>query len=119
MTALVLVLASVAGGVGAGLRYLVDIGVMALTRGRFPWGIVVVNITGAFVLGVVTSFIPELAYIVGAGLLGGYTTFSTSMLDAVALWKDGERAAAIGQVAVTFGASLIAAVAGLAVGAAL
>ncbi len=116
MTPLLFVLASAAGGIGAGLRYLVDVGIMTLTKGRFPWGIVVVNITGSFALGVVTSFIPDAAYIVGAGLLGGYTTFSTSVLDAVALWKDGERGASVAQVVVTFGASLVAAVAGLGVG---
>lgn len=117
MTPLLFLLASVAGGAGAGLRYLVDVGVMRLAKGRFPWGIVVVNITGAFALGLVTSLIPAAAYIVGAGLLGGYTTFSTSVLDAVGLWKDGARAAAAGQVLVTFGASVLAAIAGLALGA--
>lgn len=117
MTPLLFLLASVTGGVGAGLRYLVDVGVMRLTKGRFPWGIVVVNITGAFALGLVTSLLPDAAYILGAGLLGGYTTFSTSVLDAVALWQDGERAAAAGQVLITFGASVLAAIAGLALGA--
>ena len=116
MTPLLFLLASVAGGGGAGLRYLVDVGVMRLAKGRFPWGIVVVNVTGAFALGLVTSFLPAAAYVVGAGLLGGYTTFSTSVLDAVALWKDGERGSAVGQVLVTFGASVLAALAGIVVG---
>ncbi|GAA5154864.1 hypothetical protein GCM10025768_26780 [Microbacterium pseudoresistens] len=119
MTPLVFLLASVAGGVGAGLRYLADVGIMSLTKGRFPWGIVIVNITGAFALGVVTAALPEAAFVVGAGLLGGYTTFSTAMLDAIALWKDGERPASVGHLVGTFAASVVAAVGGLAVGAAL
>jgi CrcB protein len=119
MTPLLFLLASVAGGVGAGLRYLVDIGIMSLTRGRFPWGIVVVNITGSFALGVVTASIPQAAFVVGAGLLGGYTTFSTAMLDALALWRDGERPASVLYVFGTFAASLLAALAGLGLGALL
>src|SRR5690606_944550 len=71
MTPLLFVLASVAGGVGAGLRSLVDVGIAALTKGRFPWGIVIVNITGSFTLGFVTASIPEAGFVVGAGLLGG------------------------------------------------
>ncbi len=116
MTPLIFVLASAAGGVGAGLRHLVDIGVTRLTRGRFPWGIVVVNITGSFALGVVTASIPDAAFIVGAGLLGGYTTFSTAMLDALALWRDGERPASVRHVVGTFAASVLAALAGLGIG---
>ncbi|WP_206494390.1 CrcB family protein [Microbacterium sp.] len=119
MTPLLFLLASVAGGVGAGLRYLVDLGVMSLTRGRFPWGIVVVNITGAFALGVVTSAIPDAAFIVGAGLLGGYTTFSTAMLDTFALWRDGERPASVLHLLGTFAASVLAALVGLWIGFAL
>lgn len=119
MTPLLFLLASVAGGVGAALRYVVDIAIMSLTKGRFPWGIVIVNITGSFVLGLVTSAIPGAAFIVGAGLLGGYTTFSTAMLDVIALWKDGERPASVLNLLGTFGVSIAAALAGFALGAAL
>jgi len=116
ITPLIFVLASVAGGVGAGLRYLVDSGVMALTRGRFPWGIVVVNATGSFALGVVTASIPESAFVIGAGLLGGYTTFSTAMLDALALWRNGERPTALTHLVGTFAACVLAALVGMGVG---
>lgn len=119
MTPLLFLLASVAGGLGAGLRYLVDLGVMSLTRGRFPWGIIVVNITGSFALGVVAAAIPDTAFIVGAGLLGGYTTFSTAMLDTLALWRDGERPASVLHLLGTFAASVLAALAGLWIGFAL
>lgn len=116
MTPLLFVLASAAGGVGAGLRYLVDLGIMSLTRGRYPWGIVVVNVTGSFALGVVTASLPDAAFIVGAGLLGGYTTFSTAMLDTLALWRDGERPASVLHLLGTFAASALAALAGLGAG---
>lgn len=119
MTPLIFLLASVAGGVGAGLRYALDVGVSALAGRRFPWGIVIVNITGSFALGLVTALLPDVAFVVGAGLLGGYTTFSTAMLDTVALWKDGERGASVLHLIGMFAASVIAAVVGLALGAAL
>ena len=57
--------AALAGGVGAGLRYVVDVLVVAGKPGRFPLGILIVNITGSFALGVLTGL--------GASLVGGAT----------------------------------------------
>lgn len=116
MTPMIFLFASLAGGVGAALRYLIDTGIMRVTAGRFPWGILVVNITGSFALGWVTASLPGAAVIVGAGLLGGYTTLSTAMLDTLALWKDGERPASVVHLLGTFGASVLAALAGIALG---
>ncbi len=93
MSPLLFFAAALAGGLGAVLRYLVDHGVARFAGRGFPWGIVLVNITGSFALGLVTTALPDAAFILGAGLLGGYTTFSTAMLDTVALWRDGERPA--------------------------
>lgn len=93
MSPLLFLGAALAGGIGAVLRYLVDLGVARLAGRRFPWGILLVNITGSFALGLVTAALPDAAFLLGAGLLGGYTTFSTAMLDTVALWRDGERRA--------------------------
>lgn len=87
--------AALAGGVGAVLRYALDVAVGSLVGRRFPWGILVVNLTGSFALGLVATALPDQAFLLGAGLLGGYTTFSTAMLDTVALWRDGERAASV------------------------
>ncbi|MFJ4172966.1 fluoride efflux transporter FluC [Microbacterium sp. NPDC089696] len=87
--------ATLAGGVGAVLRYALDVAVGSLVGRRFPWGILVVNLTGSFALGLVATALPDQAFLLGAGLLGGYTTFSTAMLDTVALWRDGERAASV------------------------
>ena len=119
MNPLLFVAAALAGGVGAVLRYVVDLGVAKVAGRRFPWGILVVNLTGSFALGLVTTALPADAFLLGAGLLGGYTTFSTAMLDAVALWRDGERAAsafdAIGMLLL----GILAAGLGLALGAAL
>ncbi|MFS0895204.1 fluoride efflux transporter FluC [Microbacterium sp. 179-I 3D3 NHS] len=111
--------AALAGGIGAVLRYLADVGVARLTGRRFPWGILLVNISGSLALGLVTTALPDALFVVGAGLLGGYTTFSTAMLDAVALWRDGKRAASVADVVGMLLLSLLAAAAGLAIGSSL
>lgn len=116
MSPLLFLLAALAGGVGAALRYLADVGVARLMGRRFPWGILLVNVTGSLALGVVTTALPGGAFLIGAGLLGGYTTFSTAMLDALALWRDGERPASVAYLLGTFATSVLAAVAGLALG---
>ncbi|AXL11087.1 CrcB family protein [Microbacterium foliorum] len=116
MNPLVFVAAALAGGVGAALRYLVDLGVAKVAGRRFPWGIFVVNLTGSFALGVVTAALPDQAFLLGAGLLGGYTTFSTAMLDTVALWRDGERGASAFNAVGMLLLGLLAAGLGLALG---
>ncbi|MFT4188658.1 MAG: CrcB family protein [Aeromicrobium sp.] len=93
MSALVPVAVAVAGGVGSAGRYLVDQAVTARHSRRFPWGIVVVNLTGSFALGLVVGLAArhlsdDVALVVGVGLLGGYTTFSTATVDTVRLLSD-------------------------------
>jgi CrcB protein len=84
-----------------------------------PWGVLVINLTGSFALGLITGGFPGAAFIVGAGLLGGYTTFSTAMLDTVALWRDGSSRAAAFNAAGMLLLGILAAIAGLALGAAI
>lgn len=116
MSPLLFLGAALAGGIGAALRYLADLGVAALAGRRFPWGILVVNVSGSFALGVVTAALPGQAVLLGAGLLGGYTTFSTAMLDTVALWRDGERPASVFNAIGTLLLGLLSAGLGLALG---
>ncbi|WP_337002509.1 MULTISPECIES: fluoride efflux transporter FluC [unclassified Microbacterium] len=116
MSPLLFVGAALAGGVGAVLRYLADLGVARLAGRRFPWGILLVNLSGSFALGLVTTALPDAAFLLGAGLLGGYTTFSTAMLDTVALWRDGERGASVFNGVGMLLLGLLAAGAGLALG---
>ena len=77
------VAAAVAGGIGAGLRYLVDVrGHAAAGARRFPSASSIVNVTGSFALGVLAGLGAaivrrRIALVIGVGLLGGYTTFST------------------------------------------
>lgn len=119
MSPLLFLGAALAGGLGAVLRYLVDLGVAGLAGRRFPWGILLVNLSGSFTLGVVTTSLPDAAFLLGAGLLGGYTTFSTAMLDTVALWRDGERPASAFNAVGMLLLGVLAAGLGLALGAVL
>ncbi|MFD5224326.1 fluoride efflux transporter FluC [Microbacterium sp. NPDC058342] len=116
MSPLVFLLAAACGGLGAAVRYLVDLGIGRVAGTRFPWGVLVINTTGSFALGIVIGMLPDAAFVVGAGFLGGYTTFSTAMIDTVALWRDGERGASAFNAAGMLVLGLAAAALGLAVG---
>jgi CrcB protein len=76
---LLLLIVAVAGGVGAGLRYAADLGLTRWLGARFPWGTLVINVTGSFALGLLAAATSDVALVavLGVGLLGGYTTFSS------------------------------------------
>ncbi|MFC7788249.1 fluoride efflux transporter FluC [Microbacterium sp. MAHUQ-60] len=119
MSALIVTLAAACGGVGAAARYLLDLGIARLAGTRFPWGVMVINISGSLALGLVVGMLPDAAFVIGAGFLGGYTTFSTAMIDTVVLWRDGARRASVLNAVGMLLASVAAAAAGLALGSAL
>lgn len=120
MSALDYLLAIVAGGVGAGLRYVVDGLVMRGRKDAFPLGIVVVNVTGSFALGLLTGLGgavgPDWLTIAGVGLLGGYTTFSTVSVEVALLAQERRRGWAWANLAGTVVLAVAAAAAGLALG---
>ncbi|MCK5892450.1 MAG: CrcB family protein [Aeromicrobium sp.] len=108
---------ALAGGLGAGLRHLVDQLVPA--RERLPWALLVINTTGSFCLGVLVSVCttPGWHAVVGTGLLGGYTTFSSASLDAAVRWIDTGRGDALRSAGLMALTCVVAAVAGVAIGA--
>ena len=121
MNAWLLVAAALAGGVGAGLRYLVDVLVIGGRPARLPLGTLVVNITGSFALGLLTGFGAGIiggnaAWIIGVGLLGGYTTFSTVSVESVLMMRTGEARRGWLNVAGTLLLGVAAAAAGVAIG---
>ncbi|MCU1557317.1 MAG: hypothetical protein JWN09_1312 [Microbacteriaceae bacterium] len=91
MSVLVFVLLSLAGGVGAAARLLVDGLIRSRVATAFPLGTTVINVTGSFLLGLITGlaighFVPEVVRLVlGVGVMGGYTTFSTASFETVRL----------------------------------
>lgn len=92
MTPGVLLLLGVLGGAGAVGRFLLDGAVARRAGGAFPFGTLAVNLSGAFVLGVVVgAALGGDAYrLLGVGLIGGYTTFSTWALESHRLAEDGD-----------------------------
>jgi fluoride exporter len=77
------------GAVGAIARFLLDGVVSVRASSSLPWGTLVVNLTGAFTLGFVTGKLSgDAQLLVGTGLLGGYTTFSTWMVETQRLGED-------------------------------
>lgn len=95
MTAVEWIALVVGGGLGAGARYLLDGRVMRGRTGVFPVGILLVNVSGSFLLGLLTGLgsaaPPAWAAIAGVGVLGGFTTFSTVSVETVLLARRGRR----------------------------
>lgn len=114
-------LAVAAGGiVGTGLRLGID---LLLPHGgeRFPVGTLLVNLIGAFVLGMLVARVwpvaPDwLRAGLGAGLLGSFTTFSALAVSVVELTSAGAGIVAIAYLAVSVGVGLAAAALGLRLG---
>ncbi|WP_270450782.1 fluoride efflux transporter CrcB [Kocuria marina] len=108
------------GAVGAVLRFFVDRGITARWAPTFPAATLLINVTGSFVLGVVTGLSAVLGPVwtlaLGTGLCGGYTTFSTAMVDAVRLAREQRAGAAVVSVLGTVLWSLLAVAAGLTLG---
>ncbi|NYE19045.1 fluoride efflux transporter FluC [Microbacterium immunditiarum] len=119
---MILVLTALAGGLGGALRFLVDTGVQRVNRTSVPLGTIVVNATACFVLGLVTAYASahfgagDARSILGVGLLGGYSTFSTASVEALGLLRKGRWLAAIvhggGMLVVSIGASVLGLLAG-------
>lgn len=115
---LTLAVALAAGG-GAVARYVIDQLVQHRTRGDFPYGTVVINITGSLLLGLATGLAlhhglattPTL--IIGTGFAGGYTTLSTWAWETLALVETGDRLEAAVNIVGSFAAGIAAAAAGL------
>jgi fluoride exporter len=113
------VLLVLAGAVGAPLRYVVDTLVTDRTQKAFPWGTMFVNVSGSFVLGLLTGMVlyhglglaPRM--IVGTGLIGAYTTYSTFSFETIVLVEDGEIRAVLANVAGSLVAGTLAAALGL------
>lgn len=97
MTVALFLLTAVAGGVGAGARYTADLGLTRWLGARFPWGTLIVNVTGSFALGLVAGATADAAVlsVVGVGLLGGYTTFSSVATSAAMFARERRTVAAV------------------------
>jgi CrcB protein len=113
---------AVAGATGGAARFLVS-GLVARGFGEtFPWGTLVVNVTGAFAVGVLAAAADAGAFAGGplvwpaavTGFLGSYTTVSSFSLQTWNLLRDGARARAAGNVLLSLLLCLSAVVLGFA-----
>lgn len=104
----------VAGGVGAVLRFLVDRTVARRAARAFPFGTLVVNLSGAVLLGLISGLAlsPELALLTGTALVGSYTTFSTWMLESQRLSEERQFVPAAANIVVSLILGLAAALLG-------
>ncbi len=116
-------LVGVAAAVGAPLRYVIDTLVADRVGGTFPFGTLVVNVSGCFVLGLLTGlglyhgFSSTSGLILGTGLVGAYTTFSTFSFETLALLEEGEVRQAARNVSLSTVIGTLSAAAGLALAA--
>ena len=112
-------LVSLAAAAGAGARYSMDILVQRRHASGLPWGTFVINMSGSLLLGLVTGLSlhhglgPDVTTILGVGLLGGYTTWSTFTWETFALAEQGRIAAAAGNVVGSLAVGLLAGACGL------
>lgn len=75
---------ALAAGLGSAARFVLEGAVSARAGTRWPWGLLVVNVSGSFALGVVLgSSLPDSwTLVLGIGFLGGYTTLSAASVAA-------------------------------------
>jgi CrcB protein len=93
------------GGLGAVARFALDGVISRRSRAELPYGTLIVNLSGTFVLGLLTGIALRgaAATLIGTATIGSYTTFSTWMLESQRLAEDGAGTPA----AVNLGASLL------------
>jgi CrcB protein len=118
-----LVLVGIGGFAGAIARRVVDLWVSDRAASAFPYGTLVVNISGAFLLGLLFAWATERDVLpreirgpVMIGFLGAYTTFSTWMLESLRLFEDGAWQLGLVNLAGPVALGMIAVAGGLALG---
>jgi CrcB protein len=125
MRVLMEVLALSAGGiVGVNARYWMGVWVAGWASPRFPWATFVINVSGCFLIGlltvVITRWLPPphapAKLMVLTGFLGGYTTFSTFAYESAVLWERKEFAGSVANLAGSVAAGFVAVMLGMALG---
>lgn len=114
---LLLIATALAGGIGACIRFLVDRQVTLKDakiprQTIYPWGVTIVNLSGSFAIGLIAGLVPAghpAAVVLGVGLLGGYTTFSTASYDSVRLFRAKRHTLALANTFLQFGGAVLAA----------
>jgi len=89
-------------GLGGLMRYMLGTWIMAKYGGRFPLGTLLINVSGAFLIGLLMTVLTERTHphpnwrlFLVVGVLGGYTTFSSFEYETYQAVRDGARAMAL------------------------
>ena len=91
---MIVTLLAVAAAAGSVARYLVGKAIQGRLGTAFPWGTFVVNISGSFILGLIVGLVThygvseDVRTVLGVGLMGGYTTFSTWGVETMGLVEE-------------------------------
>lgn len=113
----IFLLVMIGGALGSGARYFCSGVVAALFGPTFPWGTILVNVVGSFLIGFFNTLSgPDGRLLTGAetrqfvmlGLFGGFTTFSSFSLQTLNLMQSGEWAPASANVGLSVALCLIA-----------
>ena len=113
---------AVAGAIGALVRYLLGRFIAERANSSFPFGTLLINITGAFLIGLLFEFadrklLPSpLQLLLVTGFLGGYATFSTMSWEGVQLLRGGNSQQGLLYLGATLVLGLCAVILGFAVG---
>jgi fluoride exporter len=110
------------GGIGAALRHGINLGAARWFGTGFPFGTLIINVTGSLIMGLVAGYFAfkgdasqHWRLFLTTGILGGYTTFSAFSLDAALLYERGEVSLAAIYVLGSVVLSIAALFAGLAI----
>lgn len=115
-------LVGLAGALGALARYLLGRLVVERVHTLFPWGTLIINVSGAFLIGLLFGLTsqkvvsPQLQTILATGFLGGYTTFSTMSWEGVQLIRGGKTRQSALYLVANFLPGLLAAALGIVLG---
>ncbi|HSQ21518.1 MAG TPA: fluoride efflux transporter CrcB [Coriobacteriia bacterium] len=111
---------------GGGARYVLGGWMVERWGASFPWHTLVINVGGAFLLGLLMALsaerglmTPQVRLFLGVGLLGGFTTFSTLSYESIALVERGLIVQGAANMLGSAALGLVAVVAGLLVGRAI
>ena len=113
----------IGGGIGATARYGLQGAVYKITGAGFPYGTLVVNVLGSFLIGLLMTSFEErfmvnssLRVFLTIGILGGFTTFSSFSYETMAMLRDGSYGPGIMNIAASVVACLGATWLGIVIG---
>ena len=109
------------GALGSGARYLTSLAAASMFGVGFPYGTLIVNLAGSFLLGFIMEILPrpDLRFFLATGVMGGFTTYSTFNYETTAYLREGAWAMAALNIGATVLGCLIAGFAGIAAGRAI